>query len=297
MHHEPKHQHENNDHHGRHAHDGHHSHEGGHDHQHVHPHPHEREHHHEHGHKHRGKPGRPVLTVRAAGGLSGDMMLSGLASLVELDQAELDALLAELRLPALAGSLSLEERSVNAIGGWGARVTLPPEHAHRSMADIEKLIRASAMPEPAMELSLRAFGLLAEAEASVHGKSRDDVTFHEVGALDSILDICLVCRIFCLLDPGRFICSPLPLADGSINCAHGRIPSPAPAVLRLLEGVPVRGFAGEGETVTPTAVALLKALGAEFGLWPEFTVRKTVISYGAKVFPDLPNGAIWALGS
>ena len=291
MHHDSEHKHESHEHH---AHGGHHheqAHEHGHEHQHEHGHTHE------HAHKHHGKTGRPVLTVRAAGGLSGDMMLSGLAMLAELDQPELDALLAELRLPALAGSLSLEERSVNAIGGWGARVTLPHEHAHRSMADIEKIIRASAMPERAMELSLRAFGLLAEAEAAVHGKSRDEVTFHEVGALDSILDICLVCRIFCLLDPGRFICSPLPLADGSINCAHGRIPSPAPAVLRLLEGVPVRGFAGQGETVTPTAIALLKALGAEFGLWPEFTVRKTVISYGSKVFPDLPNGAIWALGT
>jgi uncharacterized protein (DUF111 family) len=99
-----------------------------------------------------------------------------------------------------------------------------------------------------------------------------------------------------MLAPERFICSPLPLADGAIHCAHGCIPAPAPAVLRLLDGVPVCGFKGEGETVTPTALALLKALGATFGPWPEFTVQKTLISYGEKIFPNLPNGAIWALG-
>lgn len=224
------------------------------------------------------------------------MMLGGLAALAGLDNARLDALVKELGLPALEGGLSLEERSVNAISGVGCKIALPHEHAHRNLADIIKIIADSAMPDEAKALATRAFRLLAGAEGAVHGKPADEVSFHEVGALDSILDACLTCRIFTLLKPDHFICSPLPLADGVINCAHGLVHSPAPAVLRLLEGVPVCGFAGRGETVTPTALSLLKALGADFGPWPRMTVRKSVISYGDKVFEGAPNGALWVLG-
>ena len=153
------------------------------------------------------------------------------------------------------------------------------------------------MPEDAKELSIRAFTILGEAEAAVHGKEPDQVNFHEVGALDSILDTCMVCRLFTVIKPARFVCSPLPVADGVIHCAHGHVASPAPAVLRLLEGIPVSSFPGKGETVTPTAVSLLRALGAQFGGWPAMTVGRTVISYGSKVFENAPNGAIWALGT
>ncbi|MDL2207921.1 LarC family nickel insertion protein, partial [Desulfovibrio sp. OttesenSCG-928-M16] len=193
--------------------------------------------------------------------------------------------------------LHLETRTVKQITGVGCRIDLPHEHAHRSFKDIAAIIESSAMPEEAGAVALAAFELLAGAEAAVHGKNREEVTFHEVGALDSILDICLVCRLFYQIRVDRFVCSPLPLADGAVFCAHGCIPAPAPAVLRLLEGVPVRGFAGEGETVTPTAIALLKALGAQFGPWPELIMEKNVISYGSKVFDNAPNGALWALGT
>ena len=242
------------------------------------------------------RKGATILTVRAVAGLSGDMMLSGLAGLAELTQPEMDMLTGEMGIPALKGAVRLEARSVNGVSGLGCRIELPVEHEHRNFAAIEKIIRASDMPEEAKVLSVKAFSLLAEAEAAVHGTSADQVTFHEVGALDSILDTCMACRLFVLLEPEYFICSPVPLADGSIFCAHGHMPSPAPAVLRLLEGVPVRGFAGEGETVTPTALSLLKALDADFGPWPEMTVQKTLISYGGKVFANAPNGAVWALG-
>lgn len=225
------------------------------------------------------------------------MMLSGLAALAGLNSDKLDALAAELGLPALQGAVKLEERSINAISGVGCKITLPHEHAHRTLADIEKIIQASSMPEEARALSIKTFRLLAEAEAAVHGKRVQEVSFHEVGALDSILDTCLVCRIFTMLEPDHFICSPLPMADGVINCAHGLVHSPAPAVLRLLEGVPVCEFSGRGETVTPTAISLLRALGADFGPWPRMTVHKSVISYGGKVFENAPNGALWILGT
>lgn len=240
--------------------------------------------------------GGMVLTVRACSGLSGDIMLGGLAALASLTKKELHAMLAELNVPALEACLELEPRMVHHITGIGCRITLPHEHAHRTLGDILTLIEKSSMPDEAKELSRRAFTILAEAEAAVHGKKLESITFHEVGALDSILDICLVCRIFSLLHPVRFICSPLPLADGMIRCAHGVVPAPAPAVLRMLEGVSVQGFSGTGETVTPTAMALLKALEASFGPWPSMTVQRTVISYGTKVFENTLNGAIWTLG-
>lgn len=237
-----------------------------------------------------------ILTVRALSGLSGDMMLGGLAALSGLSQADLDNLIRELKLPALDHCLSLEPRTVNHIVGVGCKIRLPHEHAHRNLSDITQIIEDSDMPEAAKTLAVHAFTLLADAEAAVHGKSPDAVTFHEVGALDSILDTCLVCRIFSMMAPARFVCSPIPLADGMIHCAHGHLPAPAPAVLKMLDKIPVRGFSGEGETITPTALSLLKALGATFGPWPDMIVEKTVISYGGKIFKNAPNGAVWALG-
>lgn len=280
-----------------------HEHEHGHSHEHAHEHTQRRDdthtHSHSHVHEHRAcrKKSGTAITVRAISGLSGDMMLSGLASLAELGPGDIEKLVMELKLPALEGCLTIEARSVNHIAGVGCSISLPHEHAHRTLKDIEALIAASAMPDEAKQLSARTFAFLAKAEAAVHGTVREEVTFHEVGALDSILDICLVARLFTLLNPARFICSPLPLADGAVFCAHGCIPSPAPAVLRMLNGVPVCGFSGEGETVTPTALALLKSMHAEFGPWPEMVVEKTVISYGDKVFKNAPNGAVWAAGT
>ena len=275
----------------------------GHEHSHGHEHDHEHGQPHDHAHPHgyECRPDTPpaaglCLTVRAGSGLSGDMMLAGLALMAGASQEDLDAGVAELGLDAPAGSVSLERRSVNQVAGWGCRVSLPHEHAHRTMRDITAIIEKSAMAPRAAAMALHAFSLLAQAEGAVHGLSPQEVTFHEVGALDSILDICLACSLITRLDPARFVCSPLPLADGGVQCAHGWLPTPAPAVLELLRDVPVCGFAGRGETVTPTAIALLKAMGAEFGPWPFMRIERRALVYGDRVFADAPNGAVWALG-
>ena len=136
------------------------------------------------------------------------------------------------------------------------------------------------MSDKAKELALKTFGFVAEAEGKVHGRALEEVTFHEVGALDSILDICFNCELFTRLNPNHLIVSPLPIADGHIHCTHGVIPSPAPAVQALLVGIPVRPFGAEGETVTPTGIALLKAFGAEFGPWPQMVIEKIETVYG-----------------
>ncbi len=238
-----------------------------------------------------------VLTVRAFSGLSGDIMLTGLARMNRTSQEELNALVTSLRLPIPEHAVRLEQRHVCSVAGWGCSITLPHEHAHRTLTNILDIIEASALTPHAAALARGTFTLLAEAEGAVHNTKAEDVTFHEVGALDSILDICLVCALFDRLAPDTFICSPLPLADGGVHCAHGWLPTPAPAVLALLENVPVCGFAGSGETVTPTAIALLKALGAQFNRWPAMTITQQALVYGTRVFANAPNGSIWAFGN
>lgn len=276
--HEHSHEGQGHDAHGRHA-----------DHEHAHEH-----HGHQHGHGH-DHHNQQVLTIRANSGLSGDMLLAGLLKMTEVAEAEVETLLAAI-MPALSGVLRLVRKQVNHIGGWHAEVNLPHQHEHRTLADITALIAACGMTDAAKGLATETFTLLARAEGAVHEKSPEDVHFHEVGVLDSILDICLCCALFVRLAPARFVVSPLPLADGFVACAHGIIPVPAPAVLELLEGVPVRPFAGRGETVTPTAIALLRALGAEFGPWPAMRIEKRALVYGGKVFEGAPNGAIFACG-
>lgn len=279
------------EHHHEHTHE--HTHTHGHHHgDHVHTHEHEHEHHHEHGHHKEEK----ILCLRPQSGLSGDMFLCGLASLLDLNQERINAHLQSLNLPQLEHCLTINNRFVNGIQGKNAEVTLEHEHSHRTLLDIIDIINKSSMQERAKELAIKTFTLLAHAEGKVHGKEAKDVTFHEVGALDSILDICLTCALFTELAPDTFICGPLPLADGIIHCAHGIIPSPAPAVLALLDGVAVCSFAGSGETVTPTAIALLKALGAQFGSWASMQMEKNVLVYGGKIFEGAPNGSIFALG-
>ena len=228
-------------------------------------HAHRHEHHHEHGHTHetahgdgRGKArGGRILTIRSHSGLSGDMFLAGLLRMTELGEAETDRLLAAV-LPELAGTVRLTRRQVNRIGGWFADVSLPHQHEHRTLEDILGIIAGSGMDDEPKRLASDTFTLLAKAEAAVHGMKPEAVRFHEVGALDSILDICMVCVLFTR---------------------------------------PVRPFSGEGETVTPTAIALLRSLGATFGPWPAMLVEKRALVYGSRVFANAPNGTIFACGT
>ena len=238
-----------------------------------------------------------VLVIRPQSGLSGDMLAAGLLGLAGAGQADLENFLGTLNLGHLAGRVRLAARQVNHISGLGLDVDLPEEHEHRALRDIEAFLAGTGLTEKALDLALKTFRLLAEAEGAVHGLSPEDIHFHEVGALDSILDIGLAALLLDRLGPGRLVSGPLPLRDGVIRCRHGLIPSPAPAVLKMLPGVAVTSLAGAGETVTPTDLAFLKSAGAEFGPWPEMIVERQALAYGALVFPDIPNGAVLALGT
>ena len=237
-----------------------------------------------------------TVTIRTPSGISGDMLLTGFARLTDMDQPALDLMIHGIGLPPLNGCVAIKPAEVNQLSGWRAEVTLPLEHSHRSFDDIRRIIRASGLTPSAKALAEDAFHRLAVAEGVVHNRSPEQVTFHEVGALDSILDVCLSAALFDRLDVEHLRCSPLPVCDGTVQSAHGVLATPAPAVLLLLEGVPVYGIDSEGETVTPTALALLKALGAEFGPWPTMVVERVERVYGGRVLPNIPNGAIFALG-
>ncbi|MYL82100.1 DUF111 family protein [Desulfovibrio aerotolerans] len=237
-----------------------------------------------------------VLVLRTPSGISGDMLVSGLAVLCELDAAAFEEVLSRLGVAELCCAARVVPRSHAGIAGVGLDVVLPQVHAHRHLGDILEIIEKSALAEPAKDMAATAFRLLAAAEGAVHGTSPEDVHFHEVGALDSLLDVCVACELFVRLAPARFICSPLPVCDGTVQCAHGILATPAPAVLHLLAGLPVYGIQSHGETVTPTAAALLRAMDATFGLWPAVTLTRHVRAYGGRVLPGVPNGALFALG-
>lgn len=249
-----------------------------------------------------------ILALRSYTGLSGDMLLAGFGSLacnlagIKPDSPEADNFLYEMcaRIaPPLAGSFFIRRAEINGICAWQAQVDLPHGHEHRGLYEIQEIIGASNLSEAVRERANRTFSLLAECEGACHGIDPQDVHFHELGAWDSILDICGVCELYESLGAPELVSGPLPMADGQISCCHGLLPCPAPATLALLPGIAIRPFDGDpdsGELVTPTALALLHVLGAKFGAWPECMVKATTLVYGQREFADVANGVIFVYG-
>jgi uncharacterized protein (TIGR00299 family) protein len=153
------------------------------------------------------------------------------------------------------------------------------EQPARKLPDIASIITSSRLSERVKTLSLRVFERLAEAEARIHGTTADMVHFHEVGAVDSIIDIVGAMIGFELLGVERFYCSPLRLGNGFVETEHGRLPVPAPATAELLRGVPVYAGDDEGEFVTPTGAAIVTTLCEAFGAMPQMIVDR--VGYGA----------------
>ena len=236
-----------------------------------------------------------AIVLRTPSGVSGDMLLTGLSRLAGVNGGELTALIDSIGLPALHDVVRIGPHSVNHISGWKAVIDLPDEHHHRTLGDIEGIIDDSGLTTESRQLARDTFRCLAEAESTIHGIALEQVSFHEVGALDSILDICASAALYCQINPHSFYCSPLPVCDGVIRCEHGLLASPAPAVQEMLRNVPVYGIDSEGETITPTAIAFLRAAGARFGKWPEGKILEVARAYGGRVLPGVPNGAVFFL--
>ncbi len=157
---------------------------------------------------------------------------------------------------------------------------------HVPVSEIVKLLKGSSLKKEIKERALDVFDNLASAEARIHGCPKSQVEFHEVGAIDAIIDIVGSIAGFDYLGIERFISSKLPLSRGSVEMSHGRIPLPAPAVVELLKDVPVTGIDYNGELVTPTGAAILKTLCFRFGHISDMTIER--VGYGAGNYEDTP---------
>jgi uncharacterized protein (TIGR00299 family) protein len=235
-----------------------------------------------------------VAYLDCVGGLAGDMLLAAL----------LDAGAAEEALQAVPEAIGLERVEIAAerverqgIGALHVRVDAPHDHADRRYRDIRLLLEESALTEAVRARSLDAFARLAAVEARIHGVELDDVHFHELGAVDTLVDVCGAFTLLEELGVELVACSPLPFARGLTRAAHGVLPLPAPATLGLLEGAPLAGVETEAELVTPTGAAIAATVVEEWGSLPPLTLDRVGYGAGSRDFPDRPNVVRVVLGS
>ncbi|WP_224983614.1 nickel pincer cofactor biosynthesis protein LarC [Geomonas agri] len=228
-----------------------------------------------------------VLYFDCFAGIAGDMTV---AALIELG-LPLETLQQELSSLPLCG-YTLESRKVDrhGVAGTSFKVTLTEEdQPHRHYSGISAMIEKSDLKPRVKELSQRIFLKLAQAEATVHGVPLERVHFHEVGAVDSIVDIVGTAIGLDYLGIEKVCASGLPYGHGFVKTAHGLLPVPAPATAKLMEGIPLGPDIGPGERVTPTGAAIVAALADSFGPTPVMTVAATGYGAGEKDFPELPN--------
>lgn len=219
-------------------------------------------------------------------GISGDMFL---AALIDAG-VPVDRLFGELKKLTLGFYEFKRTRALRG-GLMGTRVDIrvPGEQPHRHLADIQALIEKASLPEKAAGLAMKAFARLAEVEGKLHNLPSDEVHFHEVGAVDAILDIVGTCVGMELLEISELICSPLNVGSGHVSAAHGNLPVPAPATAELLKDIPMYSSGVSGELVTPTGAALVATLASGFGPLPCMKVAKIGYGAGEKDFADHPN--------
>jgi hypothetical protein len=221
-------------------------------------------------------------------GMSGDMFLAAL-----LD-AGLDArrLLMELKKMPLGFYEFKRSRAVRGgLVGGRVEIRVPGEQPERKLSDIEGILERAALPESVKEKSLKVFRALAEAEGKLHNLPPTEVHFHEVGAVDAIIDIVGACLGLELLEISELVCSPLNVGSGRIQAAHGSLPVPAPATAELLKNIPIYSSGVEDELVTPTGAAIVSILAASFGPMPPLKVERIGYGAGEKEFPGHPNVA------
>ena len=220
-------------------------------------------------------------------GISGDMFLGALLdaglSFKELERA--------LRTMPLSGyTLKVEKEKRNNLVGTRFMVDLGSEkHPHRKLEDIKNIIQQGDLSDNVKEKSIHIFESIAQEEAKIHDRSPNDVHFHEVGAVDSIMDIVgVVFGLECLGITSLFV-SPLPLGSGFVDTDHGRIPVPAPATIALLKEAPVYDSGLKYELVTPTGAALAQGLSGSFGPMPPMSITTVGYGVGSRELPDRPN--------
>ena len=226
-------------------------------------------------------------------GAAGDMLCAALLELCP-DPAEAVAALNALGIPGVR--LRLEPREKRGVQGSHFAVTVNgteerpdeplPEHSHHSsLGDIRAIIQALPLEPPVMADALAVYDLLAGAEAKAHGKPMELIHFHEVGSLDAVADVVSCCWLMHALGPERVAASPVATGSGTVRCAHGILPVPAPATAALLTGVPTLPGDYEKELCTPTGAALVRHFVQDFGPMPAMTAERIGYGMGTRDFP------------
>jgi uncharacterized protein (TIGR00299 family) protein len=226
-----------------------------------------------------------TLFLDTFSGISGDMML-GLMVDLGVDELELKSLLKKLSLADYEIEWKKESRS--GIAGSRCLIRTTAAQPHRSWHDIDAMLAAADLPHAAKELARRIFLRIGHAEAHIHDTTLDRVHFHEVGAVDSILDVVGAALGWHLLGEPEVLCASLPLTRGFIRCAHGNLPLPAPATAEILAGSPVTHDDAGQELVTPTGAAIAVEM-ATFSPLPDMTLSRTGYGVGGRDLPDRPN--------
>jgi len=228
-----------------------------------------------------------ILYYDCFSGISGDMNLGAMIDL-GVDKTYLINELKKLHLHGWELVVDKDQRH----GITGTRVSVKithHEHAHRHLSDIEKIIDNSELDAGTRSLSMKIFMKVAEAEASVHGVPLNQVHFHEVGAVDSIIDTVGAAICFNALDVDAVFVGPVELGGGFTDCSHGRLPVPAPATAIIIKGLEIKKEGVHFEATTPTGAAILTSLGTHFSDLPAFTIRKSGYGVGQKDDPKVPN--------
>jgi uncharacterized protein (TIGR00299 family) protein len=228
-----------------------------------------------------------LLYLDCVGGAAGDMLMAALID-AGADGERVRETVRGLD-PEAPLDLSVERVERHGIAATRVKVLGGDDPTPRSLPEVRAIVKSAGLPGPARERALATFELLAAAEAAVHGVEPERVHLHEVGAADALADVCGVAVAIEDLDIERVVCSPLPVARGLIEAAHGKLPLPAPATLELLRGAPLEGVESEGELVTPTGAALIAALASGYGELPAMRLESTGCGAGARDLDSRPN--------
>jgi uncharacterized protein (TIGR00299 family) protein len=234
-----------------------------------------------------------TLCLDTFSGISGDMFLGLLVDL----GVDLEAIGNELRqLPVTGYNLTSRREKRQGIEGTRVQVAIDEQHHHRTWADIDQMLADSGLSDTVKHRARGIFLRVGVAEAAVHGVPLETVHFHEVGAVDSIVDIVGAAIGLELLGVKQIICTPLPLSTGSVVCAHGILPLPAPATLEILKGLPVVDGRSDQELVTPTGAAIAAEI-ATFSPLPALTIERIGYGVGGRDLSDRPNLLRGVLGT
>lgn len=227
-----------------------------------------------------------ILYFDIISGISGDMTLSTLLNLGVPKEIFLEEL-GKLNLND-EFEIEINDKFENGIKGTNINVIVKEGHVHRNLIDIYDIIEQSSLNDKIKENAKKIFMEVAKAEAKVHGTTIDKIHFHEVGAIDSIVDIVGSCILIDLLCVDKIYATKVPLGSGFVKCAHGVIPVPAPAVVEILKDVPVKFNNVTGECTTPTGAAIIKTMCDEFVDQIEFETKQIGYGIGYKKF-EVPN--------